>query len=49
MPDNVGHARGFPPALEGINETGIEGWAPGAEDLGGFGIDITWEVVWVVF
>ena len=41
MPNNVGHARGCPPALEGIAETRIEGWAPGVEDLGGLGIDIT--------
>ena len=48
MLDNVGHARGFPPALEGTDEMGIEGWAPGAEHLGGFGIDITWEVIGLV-
>ena len=41
MPNNVGHAGGFPPALEGNDETGIEGWAPDAKDLGGFGSDIT--------
>ena len=39
--DNVGHVGGFPLALEGTDEIGIEGWAPGAEDLGVFGTDIT--------
>ena len=39
--NNVGHVGGCPPALEGIDETRIEGWAPCAEDLGGLGIDIT--------
>ena len=48
MPDNVGHVGGFPMALEGNDETGIEGWAPGAEDLGGFGTDVIWEVVGLV-
>ena len=41
MSDNVGHAKGFPLALEGTDKTGIEGWAPGAKDLGGLGTDIT--------
>ena len=48
MPNNVGHVRGFPPALEGNDETGIEGWTPGVEDLGGLGTNITWEVVGLV-
>ena len=37
---NVGHARGFPPTLEGVDETGIECCSPGAEDPGGFGTNI---------
>ena len=41
MPNNIGHAGGFPLALKGIDETRIEGWAPGAKDLGGLGTDIT--------
>ena len=45
MPDNVGHAGGCPPALEGNDKTGIEGWAPGTKDLGGLDTDIIWEVV----
>ena len=45
MPNKVGHAGGCPPTLEGNDEMGIEGWAPGAEDMGGFGIGIIWEVV----
>ena len=45
MPDNVGHVGGFPPTLEGTNEMRIEGRAPGVEDLGGLGTNITWEVV----
>ena len=45
MPDNVGHAGGCPPTLEGNDETKIEGWALGAEDLGGLGTYIIWEVV----
>ena len=48
MPDNVGRARGCPSALEGNDETRIEGWAPDAEDLGGLGTEITWEVVGLV-
>ena len=48
MPDNVGHARGFPPSLEGNDEMGIEGWALGVEDLGGLGTNIIWEVVGLV-
>ena len=48
MPDNVGHVGGRPSALEGNDETRIEGWAPGAEDLGGLGTDIIWEVVGLV-
>ena len=43
--DNAGRAVGCPPALEGTDETGIEGWAPYANGLGGLGIDITLEVV----
>ena len=39
--DNVGHAGGFPLAFKGTGETGIEGWALDAKDLGGFGTDIT--------
>ena len=39
--DNVGHVKGFPSALEDIEETGIEGWALDVENLGIFGIDIT--------
>ena len=45
MPDNIGRAEGFPPTLKGNDKTGIEGWAPGAEDLGGLGRDIIWDVV----
>ena len=45
MPDNVGHAGGCPPALEGIDETGIECCAPGAEEPRGLGKNIIWEVV----
>ena len=41
MPDNIGHAEGYPLEIEGTDEMGIEGWAPGAEDLGGLGKDIT--------
>ena len=41
MLDNVGHVKDFPSALENTDEMGIEGWAPGAEDLGGLGKDIT--------
>ena len=41
MSDNVGHAGGFPLEFKGTDETGIEGWALDAKDLGGFGIDIT--------
>ena len=41
MTDNVGHAGGCPPALEGTDEKGIEGRAPGAKELGGLGTDIT--------
>ena len=48
MTGNIGHARGFPPTLEHIDETGIECCSPGAKDLGGFGIDIIWEVVGLV-
>ena len=48
MPDNVGHVGGFPPTLEGNDETRIEGWAQGAEDLRGLAIDIIWEVVGLV-
>ena len=48
MPDNIGRVGGYPPALEGTDETGIEGWAPGAKDLGGLGTDIIWEVVGLV-
>ena len=49
MKSNVGSAGGYPPTLEGTDEIGIEIWAPGAEDLGGLGTDITWEVVGVEF
>ena len=49
MPENIVHDGGFPPALEGDNDTGIEGWVPGVEDLGRLGTDITWEVVGVGF
>ena len=49
MLDNVGHVGGFPPALDGNDEMGIEGWVLGAEDLGRLGTYITWEVVGVVF
>ena len=45
MKDNIGHAGGFPLALEGNDETGIEYQVPGAEDLGGLGTDIIWEAV----
>ena len=48
MPDNIGRVGGFPPALEGTYETETEGWAPGAEDLGGLGTNIIWEVVGLV-
>ena len=41
MLDNVGHNEGCPLALEGTDETGTDGWAPGVEDLGGLGTDIT--------
>ena len=41
MPNNIGHSDFFPSALEGDEETGIEGWVPGAEDLGILGTDIT--------
>ena len=46
--DNVGRVGGCPPALEGVDKTGIEYWISGAEDLGRLGIDITWEVIGVV-
>ena len=49
MPDNVGRAGGCPPAIEGNDDTRIEGWVLGAEDLGMLGTDITWEVVGLVF
>ena len=49
MPDNVGHVGGHPPALEGNDDMGIEGWVPGAEELGILGTNITWEVVGLVF
>ena len=49
MPDNVGHGGGCPPALEGNDDMGIEGWVPGVEDLGRLRTDITWELVGVVF
>ena len=39
--DNIGHAGGFPLAFKGTEDTGIEGWAPDAKYLGGFGSDIT--------
>ena len=39
--DNIGCTGGYPPALEGTDETRTDGWALGAEDLGGLGIDIT--------
>ena len=39
--DNVGRAGGCPMTLEGTDKIGIEGWAPGVEDLGRFGTDIT--------
>ena len=45
MTGNVGHAGGCPPTLEGKDKMGIEGWAPGAEDLGGLGTNIAWEGV----
>ena len=48
MTGNVGHARGCPPTLEGVDETGIKCCSPGVEDPGGFGIDIIWEVVGLV-
>ena len=48
MTNNVGHIGGFPPALEGIDEIGIECGAPGAEDPTGLGTDIIWEVVGLV-
>ena len=48
MTGNVGRAGGFPPALEGVDEIGIECYSPGAEDPGGFGIGIIWEVVGLV-
>ena len=35
--------------LEGNDDTRIEGWVPGAEDLGILGTNITWEVVGLVF
>ena len=41
MIDNIGHVGGCPSALEGTDEMRTEGWALGAEDLGGLGIDIT--------
>ena len=41
MSDNIGRAGGCPVTLEGTHESGIEGWAPGAEDLGGLGTYIT--------
>ena len=49
MTDNVGHAGGFPLALEGNDGMGIKGWSPGVKDLGGLGTCITWEVVGVGF
>ena len=49
MSNNVGCARGFPPSVEVKDETGIEGRVLGAENLGILGIDITWEVVGLVF
>ena len=49
MPDNVGHDGGFPPALEGNDNMGIEGWVLGVEHLGILGTDITWELVGLVF
>ena len=48
MPNRIGRARGFPPALEGNDETRIEGWAPSAEDPGGLGTNIIWDVVGLV-
>ena len=48
MPDNIGCVEVYPLALEGNDETGIEGWVPGVEDLGGLGTDIIWEVVGLV-
>ena len=37
----VSDNEGCPPAFKGTEETGIEGCAPDAKDLRGFGIDIT--------
>ena len=48
MTRNVGHAGSCPMALEGVDETGIECCSPGAEESGGFGKDIIWEVVGLV-
>ena len=45
MLDNVGRAGGFPLALEGIEEMGIEVRSLGVEAMGRLGTDIIWEVV----